>query len=106
MNHQKSRKFIVPEHSYGVCLWDVDGAYLSDGDGFLSMEGVVGDKRVEDKVREAAYYWLEEKIGSPVWIRGGRKITADELDDQNARLLAGKIPDPIEAIRLAEKGNW
>jgi hypothetical protein len=105
MDQQKPRHFIVPEHSYGVCVWEVDGAYLSDGDGFLSLEGVIGDHRIEEKMREAAHYWLGVKEGRPKWLPGARKITQDEFDDQNARLLDGKIPDPVEAMRLASKGK-
>ena len=105
MNHNKPRHFIVPEHTYGVCVWEVDGAYLSDGDGFLSLEGLIGDQRIEKRMRDAAKYWLGTTEGQPKWLPGARKVTSDEYEDQNARLLDGKIPDPVEAARLMLKGK-
>lgn len=95
----KSQMFI-PSTKYGVCVWEIDGSYLSDGNGFLSLEGVMNDPKVEHRMREAAYYWLDgEKIGKPTWLPDARKITNDEWEDQKARLEAGMIPDPVDAVR-------
>jgi hypothetical protein len=91
----------VIESSYGVCLWDIEGKYLSDGDGYLSLEGFVGDVKVEEKMRAAAYYWLEENKGHPKWIPGVRKISDIEWKEQQDRLVNGLIPDPLEEIKLA-----
>lgn len=93
---------VVPESSIGVCLWEIDGKYLSDGDGgFLSLEGVIGDRRVEEKMRKAARYWTGIEVGQPKWLPGARKISDDEYDDQKERLLDGKIPDVVDEVRQA-----
>jgi hypothetical protein len=95
---QRNRSLVV-ESSYGVCLWEIDGKYLSDGDGYLSMEGFIGDREIEAKMQEAAYYWLDERLGHAKWVPGARKISEMEWEEQNDRLLSGLIPDPVEEIR-------
>lgn len=93
---------VVPEHLWGVCLWEVGGLYVGDDDGFLSMEGMVGDKDVERKMAEAARYWMDTSFaGKPTWLPGSRQISSDELDDQEARLRDGYIPDEVDEIRQA-----
>jgi len=97
---QPKRTIAVPESSYGVCLWQMpDGSYFGADGKYLSLEGVMGDSRVEFKMRQSAYYWLGEEIGKPVWISGARKVTDDEYDDQSARLRDGLIPDEYDAAR-------
>jgi hypothetical protein len=93
----QKNKLIVPESAYGVCMWEIDGAYLSDG--YLSLEGRMNDPKVEDKMRKAAKYWTGLEVGSPVWVSGARKVSYDEWEDQRARLLDGEIPDEVEAAR-------
>lgn len=94
------RAIAVPESAYGVCMWQLpDGTYLSDGPYYLSMEGVMGDARVEAKMRKAAYYWMDAEIGQPAWVSGARKVTDDEYDDQSARLRDGLIPDEYDAAQ-------
>lgn len=102
MGLTSKRQLIVPESAYGVCVWEVDGQYLSDEDGnFLSLEGRIHDRAIENKMREAAYYWLGESLGKPAWLNNARKISRDEWEDQKARLIAGQIPDEVEAVQQA-----
>lgn len=94
------RVISVPESAYGVCLWQMpDGSYLGSDGHYLSLEGVIGDHRVEQKMRQAAEYWLESTDGQPAWISGARKVTDDEYDDQSARLRDGLIPDEYDAAQ-------
>jgi len=94
-----AKAIYVPESIWGVCVWRLpSGEFFGDGNGYLSMEGVRGDGRVEYKMRKAAAYWLGEGVGEPVWLEG-RKVSNMEWDDQNDRLLSGKIPDPVDEIR-------
>ena len=102
------RKLTVVENDYpyGVCVWrDEDGDILADADNnFLSIDGYCGDQKVEAKMEQAARYWMGASFsGSPAWISGARKISDDEFDDQNERLLVGKVADPYEEAILAAK---
>jgi hypothetical protein len=101
------RGIVVPDVAWGVCVWEVDGKYLSDGTGYLSLEGYLNDPKIEKKMAEAAKYWMEgEFAGKPVWIPGARQVSGDEYDDQMARLRDGKIPDPVDQVRqLMERKN-
>lgn len=98
-NFIKDKKIWVPERVFGVCIWMMpDGFPLSDGDGVLSAEGLVGDKNVEKRVAEAAKYWTGHTDGHVYWLQGARKVTQSEKEDQQERLSAGLIPDPIEDV--------
>lgn len=90
----------VPEHIYGVCLWEMpSGGYLSDGTGYLSVEGLVNSIAVEGKMREAVRYWTGSPEGKPKWFPGHRKISVDEHDDQKGRMGDGFIPDQVDEVR-------
>lgn len=93
----KSKNIWVPERTYGVCLWIMpDGLPLTDGDGVLCAEGLVGDESLELRVAEAAKYWTGSEDGVIRWVPGARKISSDERDDQAERLAAGLVADPFE----------
>ena len=93
----KNKRLWVPERTYGVCIWIMpDGQPLSDGDGYLSAEGFVGDSAIEKRVAEAAKYWTGSEEGQPAWVHGARKVTSSERDDQVERLYNGLTPDPYE----------
>lgn len=99
-------RIAIPESSFGVCVWRFDdGSLLSDGDGYLSLEGIINDKRIEEKMRKAARYWTQSDEGAPHWIRGARKISGLEYEEQQERLISGQIPDPIEEYRLSQRGE-
>lgn len=101
------KRLIVPESAYGVCVWEFpDGTCFGNDEGVLSMEGLIGDKRVEAKMHEAAEYWLGENDGRPKWVSGARKVTLTEWEDHNERFLDGRIPDPVDQVRqLMAKGK-
>lgn len=100
------RTFYVPEGFFGVCVWKTKDGFLSDGDGYLSMEGIVGSPSVEEKMRKAAKYWMMDKFnGKPHWVRNARKVTSNELDDQYSRLISGKIPDEVDVYRQVYGGK-
>lgn len=93
----KDKKIWVPQRAYGICMWMMpDGFPLSDGDGVLCAEGLVGDEKVERKVAEAAKYWTGSTDGYIRWVEGARKVSASERDDQAERLAEGLVPDPLE----------
>lgn len=93
----KNKKIWVPDRIYGVCVWFTsDGIPLSDGDGILCAEGFVGDKGVENRVKDAARYWSGSTDGYCQWIHGARKVSQSERDDQAERLSMGLVADPYE----------
>lgn len=93
----KSKKIWVPERAWGVCLWIMaDGFPLSDGDGFLSAEGLMHDSDIEKRVAEAAKYWTQSDEGHVAWVAGGRKVSASEREDQAERFSNGLVADPFE----------
>lgn len=97
-------RLVVEESDEGVCLWQMpSGGYLSDGDGYLSVQGKMRDPFLERKMREAVKYWTGSTDGKPVWFSGYRKVTQDEYEDQMARMEEGKIPDVVDEARQAEK---
>lgn len=102
-------KRVVPvyEDNRGVCVWQMpDGSVFGDDDGnILSLEGEVYDPVVEIKMRKAAIYWggEEAKAGRSKWLRGTRKISDEEYELQNERLLEGHIPDPADEAGQIEK---
>lgn len=96
-DYVKQKKLWVPERAYGICLWMMpDGFPLSDGDGVLCAEGLVGDPNIEKRVKEAAKYWTGKDEGYIRWVEGARKVTESERDDQAERLANGLTPDPYE----------
>lgn len=97
-NMIKPKSVVVPESSFGVCYWEKDnGELIYDADmNLLCAQGIVGDKRVEKAVTEAAVYWTGSSLGSIRWYRGARKVSHSELEDQMDRLLSGYVGDPFE----------
>lgn len=106
---EKKRALVVPESTKGVCIWKFSNGYVADNDNnYLSLEGVIGDTRVEERMREAVRSYLGDEIaiqGEPKWISGARKITDSEYEDQMDRLQSGKIPDEVEEYKLSQKGE-
>lgn len=95
----KNKQIWVPERTFGVCIWiTADGLPLTDGDGVLCAEGLVGDEKVEKRVAEAAKYWTGSEEGQVRWVAGARKVSASEREDQAERLSEGLIADPYEDI--------
>ncbi len=102
MSNTKHKGVWIPDNlPVGVCLWKTPDGFISDGDGYLSMEGVIGNRIIESKMRAAAKYWTGEDNGEPKWFPGYRKITQMEYEDQMARLIDGEIPDEQDAARQA-----
>ena len=47
----KNSSMWLPERSFGVCVYFTnEGQALTDGDGVLCAEGIMGDSKVEKKV--------------------------------------------------------
>lgn len=90
----------IIEDDFGVCVWRMpDGAVLGDDEGrFLSLPGQLDDPVVEEKMKNAAIYWLGDEAleGEPMWLPGSRQISDGEAEDQMDNLLSGKVPDEVQ----------
>ena len=96
---KKGKNIVVPQSAFGVCLWKMPGGgFISDGDGnYMCAEGMVGDRRVESQMAEAARYWAgKDNEGKPHWVDGARKVSDSERSEQEGRLGEGELPDPVE----------
>jgi len=96
---KKRKNIVVPQSAFGVCLWKMpDGGFIADGDGnYMCAEGMVGDRKVESQMAEAANYWAgKDNGGKPHWVDGARKVTDGERSEQEGRLSEGQLPDPVE----------
>jgi hypothetical protein len=96
---QKRKNIIVPQSAFGGCLWKMpDGGFISDADdNYMCAEGMIGDRRVEAQMAEAARYWAGDgNGGKPHWVDGARKVSDSEREEQEGRLSEGLMPDPVE----------
>lgn len=88
---------MVEEVPYGMYVWETpDGEVLGDGDGnVMNVFCMKGDRKAIQALRDAARnYGYPE--GKPVWWSGRRRITDDELEEQEARARLGLTPDPLD----------
>ena len=96
---------VQSDSPYGVCLWEMpDGGCLGDGERFLSLNGRVGDKNVEARMRKAVIHYMGDATGQPKWMPGRRQVSDMEYDVQNERFANGLIPDEAEAARQIMRG--
>lgn len=93
---------MVEEVPYGMYVWQTpDGEVLGDGDGnVMNVFCMKGDRKAIAALADAArHYGFPE--GTPVWWTGKRRITDEELEEQQMRERLGLTPDPLDygAIR-------
>ena len=93
------RRF-VEEVPYGMYVWEIeeDGEtkILGDGDGnIMNVFCMKGDRKAIAALADAArHYGYPE--GRPVWWSGKRRITDEELEEQQMREKLGLTPDPLD----------
>lgn len=88
---------IVEETTLGIYVWVMpDGRWIGDDDGnFLSITSIKGNRsRIDALAREVRSYGIHE--GQPKFLSGRRKISAEELEEQEQRLRWGLTPDPYD----------
>lgn len=99
---------VVEEVPYGVYVWQTpDGEILGDGDGnIMNVFCLKGDRKAIKALADAArHYGFPE--GKPVWWTGKRRVTDEELEEQEQRARWGLTPDPLDfgAIRDEMRSN-
>lgn len=96
----------VEEVPYGMYVWEItdeDGqkVVLGDGDGnVMNVFCMKGDRRALAALADAAKHYGYPD-GRAVWWSGKRRVTDEELEEQQTREKLGLIPDPLDygAIR-------
>jgi hypothetical protein len=107
MSFKNTGKRLIEEVPYGMYVWKcADGEYLGDDEGNIAnVFCMKGDKRAIEAMtvfaKRAGY-----EDGEIEWWSGKRRITDEELEEQEARARLGLIPDPLDygAIRDEQKG--
>lgn len=96
---------VVEEVPYGMYVWqNPDGDIFSDDDGnVMNVFCMKGDRRAIAALVEAARHYGAGE-GKPVWWSGKRRVTDEELEEQQQRERWGLTPDPLDlgALRDAE----
>lgn len=92
-----TNKGVVQDQApYGMYVWRMPGGeVLGDGDGnIMNVFCAPGDRRAIAALTEAAKgYGFSE--GKPEWWGGKRRITDEELAEQETREKLGLEPDPL-----------
>lgn len=87
----------VEEVPWGMYVWVLpDGSTLADDDdNVMNVFCMKGNQKAQKVLAEAAaYYGYPE--GRAVWKSGARRITDEELAEQQMRERWGLIPDPLD----------
>lgn len=87
----------VEEVPYGMYVWqNPDGDVFGDDDGnVMNVFCMKGDRKAIEALRQAARDHGAGE-GKPVWWSGKRRISDDELEEQQYREAMGLVPDPLD----------
>lgn len=87
----------VEEVPYGMYVWqNENGEIFGDDDGnVMNVFCMKGDREAIRALTEAAKYYGAGE-GKPVWWTGKRRISDEELEEQQMRERLGLIPDPLD----------
>lgn len=99
-------KQIVEEVPYGMYVWQTpDGEILGDGDGnIMNVFCMKGDRKAIDAITQAAkHYGFPE--GNVIWWSGKRRITDEELQEQETRAKLGLEPDPLNYAGMMDNAR-
>ena len=96
---------MVEEVPYGMYVWEIeeDGEkkILGDGDGnIMNVFCMKGDRKAIEALKQAARHYGYPD-GKLVWWSGKRRVTDEELEEQQMRERMGLVADPLDygAIR-------
>lgn len=97
----------VEEVPYGMYVWEnPDGDIFADDDGnVMNVFCIKGDREAIKALTDAARYYGAGE-GKPVWWSGKRRITEDELQEQQMREALGLEPDPLSPAALRDEAKW
>lgn len=95
---------LVEEVPYGMYVWETpDGEVLGDGDGnVMNVFCMKGDRKAIAALANAArHYGFAE--GKAVWWSGKRRISDEELEEQQMREKLGLVADPLDAGAIRDE---
>lgn len=95
---------LVEEVPYGMYVWQTpDGEVLGDGDGnVMNVFCMKGDRKAIAALADAArHYGFAE--GKAVWWSGKRRISDEELEEQQMREKLGLVADPLDAGAIRDE---
>lgn len=73
-----------------------DGEVLGDDDGnVMNVFCIKGDRKALAALADAARHYGHPE-GEPVWWSGKRRVTDEELEEQEMRGRMGLTPDPLD----------
>lgn len=104
LNLKTTNRQQVEEVPYGMYVWECsDGEILGDDDGnVMNVFCMKGDRRAIAALTDAArHYGFPE--GRPVWWSGKRRVTDEELQEQEMREKLGLEPDPLSPAALRDE---
>lgn len=96
----------VEEVPYGMYVWEIeeDGEkkVLGDDDGnVLNVFCMKGNREAIKALADAArYYGFPD--GKAIWWSGKRRVTDEELHEQEMREQLGLVPDPLDYGAIME----
>jgi hypothetical protein len=98
MELKTTGKGIVEEVPYGMYLWEcADGEVAGDDEGnVMNVFCIKGDRKAIDALTQAAKHYGVYEGGKPVWRSGARRVTDEELEEQEMRAKFGLTPDPLD----------
>lgn len=97
---------VIEETSWGMYVWQTpDGEVLGDADGnIMNVFTTKGNRKSIQALADAArHYGFPE--GKAVWWPGKRRITDEELEEQQARERWGLVPDPLDIGALRDEAR-
>lgn len=108
MRLKTTNKQFVEEQPWGLYVWRCpDGEVLGDDEGnIMNVFCMKGDRKAIAALADAArHYGFEE--GQPEFWSGKRRISDEELEEQEMRARMGLVPDPLDigAIRDEQRGR-
>lgn len=97
-------KQVVEEVPYGMYVWQTpDGEVLGDEDGnVMNVFCMKNEQWARDAIADAArHYGFPE--GEAVWWSGKRRISDEELEEQELRAKFGLEPDPLNVAAIRDE---
>lgn len=94
----------IEEVPWGMYVWQLpDGNILADEDGnVMNVFCIKGNLKAQQNITEAAHHYGFPD-GKVVWLPGKRRVTDEELAEQQMREKWGLIPDPYDIGALRDE---